>query len=162
MNRKQSTPPEMPPLQVVLLAPEIPWNTGNLGRTCVATGSQLHLIRPLGFSLDEKRVKRAGLDYWPHVNPQLWDSWTAFEGHLPELGEPLFFSAEGTQNLWQIDLRQTSVLVFGSETSGLPGPVRQRYSDRLVSIPMQPGPVRSLNLSTAAAVAIFEVLRQRQ
>lgn len=151
-----------PTLHVALLAPEIPWNTGNLGRTCVATGSQLHLIRPLGFSLDEKRVKRAGLDYWPHVAPRLWDSWSAFEDQLPSLGEPLFFSAEGTHDLWDVNLTDVSVLVFGSETSGLPPAVRRSYEDRLVSIPMSPGPVRSLNLSTAAAVVIFEALRQRR
>lgn len=148
-------------LHVALLAPEIPWNTGNLGRTCVATGCPLHLIRPLGFSLDEKRLKRAGLDYWPHVDLHLWDAWADFEARLGNLGTPWFFSAEGTQSLWEVDFDGPTVLVFGCETSGLPPAIRRRYDDRLLAIPMHPGPVRSLNLSTSAAVAVFEVLRQR-
>ncbi len=148
------------PLQVALLAPEIPWNTGNLGRTCLAAGARLHLIRPLGFSLEDRYLKRAGLDYWPHVEPRIWPTWGAFEAALPDLGEPFFFSAEADRDLWDVRFGQRPVLIFGSETSGLPPDIRQRYAARMVSIPMRPGPIRSLNLSTAAAVAVYEASRQ--
>lgn len=158
-NDQADTDPPAP--QVVLVAPEIPWNTGNVGRTCLATGSQLHLVRPLGFSLDARRVKRAGLDYWQHVEPHIWPSWDAFAEAIPDLGQPTLFSAEGTVDLWQADLGERPVLIFGSETSGLPTAVRQRFSDRLVRLPMAQGPVRSLNLSTSVAVALYEVLRRR-
>ena len=79
-------------MHVVLVHPEIHWNTGNAGRTCLAVGATLHLVEPLGFSLDGRQVKRAGLDYWEHVNPRVWPSWSAFEAELPALGEPFFFS----------------------------------------------------------------------
>ncbi|HET9226501.1 MAG TPA: TrmH family RNA methyltransferase, partial [Thermoanaerobaculia bacterium] len=84
----------MTDLHVVLVEPEIHWNTGNAGRTCLAAGARLHLVEPLGFSLDEREVRRAGLDYWPRVDPRIWPSWNAFEERMPELGEPFFFSAE--------------------------------------------------------------------
>lgn len=149
------------PLEVVLLAPDIPWNAGNLGRTCLAAGARFHLIRPLGFSLDERHVRRAGLDYWQHVDKVVWPSWDAFEAELPSLGHPHFFSAEGGATLWQLDLRPPSVLIFGSEANGLPAEIRRKYRGHLVKIPMEPGPVRSLNVSTAAAIAVFEARRQR-
>lgn len=154
-------------LNVVLLAPEIPWNTGNVGRTCLATGASLHLVRPLGFSLDAKRVRRAGLDYWQHVEPTLWPSWSELSPNLDagRLGAPWFLSAEGEIDLWDIDLRPPSALVFGSETTGLPPSMREAHRDRLVRLPMPgsvDGPVRSLNLSTSVAVVIYEALRQRE
>lgn len=148
-------------LEVVLLTPDIPWNAGNLGRTCLAAGARLHLVRPLGFSLDERHVRRAGLDYWPHVSKVVWDSWADFENQLPGLGQSHFFSAEGERSLWQLDLRGPTVLIFGRESFGLPEELRAKYRERLVQIPMQEGPVRSLNVSTAAAIAIFEARRQR-
>ena len=153
-------------LNVVLLAPEIPWNTGNVGRTCLATGASLHLVRPLGFSLDERRVRRAGLDYWRHVEPTVWPSWTEVSPTLAagELGAPWFFTAEGGVDLWQIDLRAPSALVFGGEATGLPQDLRDENRDRLVRLPMPgsvDGPVRSLNLSTTVAVVLYEALRQR-
>ncbi len=147
-------------IQVALLAPEIPWNTGNIGRTCLASGARLHLIRPLGFSLENRYLKRAGLDYWRHVQPRIWPTWAAFEARLGEIGEPFFFTAEADRDLWSVNFSKPPVLVFGSETSGLPAEVRQSYGARLVSIPMRDGPVRSLNLSTAAAVAVYEASRQ--
>lgn len=149
------------PLEVVLLAPDIPWNAGNLGRTCLAAGARLHLVRPLGFSLDERHVRRAGLDYWRQVDKVVWPSWDDFEKELPGLGEACFFSAEGEKSLWQLDLRGPTVLIFGAESSGLPAAVREKYRARLARIPMEPGPVRSLNVSTAAAIAVFEARRQR-
>ncbi len=147
-------------LQVALLAPEIPWNTGNLGRTCLAAGARLHLIRPLGFSLEDRYLKRAGLDYWQHVKPRIWPTWSTFEAALPDLGEPFFFSADAGRDLWSVRFPENPVLIFGSETSGLPAAVRQDYAERLVAIPMRQGPIRSLNLSTAAAVAVYEASRQ--
>jgi tRNA (cytidine/uridine-2'-O-)-methyltransferase len=154
----------LPALDVALLAPDIPWNAGNLGRTCLAVGARLHLIRPLGFSLEERHVRRAGLDYWRHVEPVVWPDWARFEEGLndPALGAPYFFSAEGTLELWDVDLRPATMLVFGRESHGLPAEVRERYRSRLVRIPMAAGPVRSLNVSTAAAIALFEALRQRR
>lgn len=151
-----------PAVQVVLVHPEIAWNTGNVGRTCVAVGARLHLVRPLGFSLDEASVRRAGLDYWDHVNPVVWSSWDAFEPHVSELGEPFLFSAEAPRELWDVDFPSRVTLVFGRESLGLPEEARQRHRERLVRLPMATGLVRSLNLSTAVAVAVYEVLRQRR
>ena len=151
------------PTHVVLVHPEIHWNTGNAGRTCLATGSVLHLIEPLGFSLDEREVKRAGLDYWEHVDLRLWKSWSEFERALPGLGDPWFFSTRATRLYWDAPLAATSdtVLVFGRETGGLPDEVRERYADRLLAMPILSPLVRSLNLSTSVALAVYEVLRQR-
>ena len=147
-------------LHVVLVAPVIPWNTGNAGRTCLALGARLHLVEPLGFSLDERAVRRAGLDYWRHVEPRVWPGWDAFAAALPELGEPFFFSAEGSRHLWSANYPERTVLVFGSETEGLPAAVRRTWSDSLLAMPMRRGPVRSLNLSTAVGIAAYEVVRQ--
>lgn len=147
-------------LHVVLVEPEIHWNTGNAGRTCLAAGARLHLVEPLGFSLGEREVRRAGLDYWPRVDPRIWPSWTAFEERMPELGEPFFFSAEADQDYWSIQYPQSSVLVFGRESVGLSKQIRERYSDRLLKIPMLDPGLRSLNLSTSVALAVYEVLRQ--
>lgn len=147
-------------VHVVLVHPEIAWNTGNIGRSCLAAGARLHLVRPLGFSLDEASLRRAGLDYWEHVHPVVWPSWEKLEPHLGGLGEPYFFGAEAERDLWDVAFPPRVVLAFGRESVGLPEPVRARFRHRLVRIPMAPGPVRSLNLSTAVAVALFEVLRQ--
>ncbi len=148
------------PLHIALVHPVIPWNTGNVGRTCLALGARLHLVHPLGFSLDESRVRRAGLDYWSHVDLVEHASWEDFEAALPELGEPYFFSAEGERELWSVGYEHPTVLIFGRETEGLPEDLRRRYRDRLVSLPMERGVVRSLNLSVAVAVAAYEVRRQ--
>src|SRR6185503_3578166 len=102
-------------LHVVLVHPEIHWNTGNAGRTCLAAGARLHLVEPLGFSLDEREVRRAGLDYWPRFDLCVWPSWDAFAERLPELGEPFFFSAEGTRDFWSVTYPERAVLVFGRE-----------------------------------------------
>ncbi len=151
-----------PEIHVVLVAPEIPWNTGNIGRTCVATGARLHLVRPLGFSLEDRYLRRAGLDYWQHLQPTVWGSWAHLESELSTLGEPWLFSAEAELDYWQapIDTGRPIALLFGSETGGLPPAIREQYSDRLLRIPMAPGPIRSLNLSTSVALAIYEVMRR--
>lgn len=160
-----------PSLHVALVEPEIHWNTGNAGRTCLATGARLHLIGPLGFSLAEREVRRAGLDYWPRVDPRLWPDWNAFEAALPALGEAWFFSAEAPRSYWEASFPSSpsTVLIFGKESTGLDADLRQRYRDRLLGIPMAhrtthdgADGVRSLNLSTAVALAVYEVLRQRR
>ena len=149
---------------MVLVHPEIHWNTGNVGRTCLATDATLHLIEPLGFSLDEREVKRAGLDYWNHVDVRVWASWPAFEKELPSLGAPFFFSTKATRAYWDAPLAAAGdvVLVFGRETGGLSAELHERYADRFAAMPILSAHVRSLNLSTSAALAIYEVLRQRR
>ena len=149
-------------IHVVLVHPEIHWNTGNAGRTCLATGATLHLIEPLGFSLDEREVKRAGLDYWEHVDLRVWDDWTSFETELPSLGEPYFFSTKATRLLWDAPLAESPdvVLVFGRETGGLATELHERYRDRMLAMPILSEHVRSLNLSTSVGIALYEVLRQ--
>jgi tRNA (cytidine/uridine-2'-O-)-methyltransferase len=149
-------------IHVVLVEPEIHWNTGNAGRTCLAAGATLHLIEPLGFSLDEREVKRAGLDYWEHVDLRLWPEWSAFEQELPTLGAPYFFSTKAQRLFWDAPLGASRdvVLIFGRETRGLPAELHARYADRFVTMPILSPRVRSLNLSTSVAIAVYEVLRQ--
>ena len=151
-------------IHVVLVHPEIHWNTGNVGRTCLATGATLHLIEPLGFSLDERQVKRAGLDYWEHVDLKVWPNWGAFEAHLPALGDPFFFSTKATRAFWDAPMgsEKDVVLIFGRETGGLPVEIHEKYRDRFVTMPIESPRVRSLNLSTSVGIAIYEVLRQRR
>lgn len=150
-------------IHVVLVHPEIHWNTGNAGRTCLAAGATLHLVEPLGFSLDEKQVRRAGLDYWEHVDLRVWPDWESFERELPVIGEPYFFSTKAKQRLWDAPFgtAENVVLIFGRETGGLPANLHERYRDRFVGMPMMSPRVRSLNLSTSVGIALYEVLRQR-
>ena len=149
---------------VVLVHPEIHWNTGNAGRTCLAAGATLHLIEPLGFSLREREVKRAGLDYWEYVDLHTWRSWEAFEHELPALGDAYFFSTKATRAFWDAPFGASNdvVLVFGREAGGLPPELHERYRDRFVTMPMLSSRVRSLNLSTSVAIALYEVMRQRR
>ncbi len=147
-------------LHVVLVYPEIPGNAGNAGRTCLATDTQLHLVEPLGFSLEDRYLRRAGLDYWPHVQPVIWPSWEAFEEVLPELGKAFFFTAEAQRSYWQADYPDRSALIFGREGSGLPPELKAAYRHRSVSIPMKSCAVRSLNLSTSVALGVYEAQRQ--
>jgi tRNA (cytidine/uridine-2'-O-)-methyltransferase len=151
-------------IHVVLVHPEIHWNTGNAGRTCLAAGATLHLVEPLGFSLDARQVKRAGLDYWEHVDRRVWPNWETFERQLPVLGEPYFFSTKATRWLWDATLGASDdvVLIFGRETGGLPQDLHDRYRDRFITMPMLSPHVRSLNLSTSVGIAVYEVLRQRR
>ena len=150
-------------IHVVLVHPEIPGNTGNAGRSCLAAGATLHLVKPLGFSLDERELRRAGLDYWKHVDVRVWESWEEFERELPTLGEPWFFSTKGTRVLWDAKLGASSdvVLVFGREAGGLHPSIHERYAGRLLAIPILSEHVRSLNLSTSVGIALYETLRQR-
>ena len=151
-------------INVVLVHPEIHWNTGNAGRTCLAAGATLHLVEPLGFSLDEREVRRAGLDYWEHVDLHVWPSWDVFEREIPMLGDAWFFSTKAARMLWDTPLGATDdvVLVFGCETTGLPAGLLVQYAERLVALPMSSPFVRSLNLSTSVGIATYEVLRQQQ
>lgn len=151
-----------PTLHVVLVEPEIHWNTGNAGRTCLAVGARLHLVRPLGFFLDERQIRRAGLDYWSRVDPEVWDRWADFEQQLPDLGEPFFFSAEAGRDFWSVEYPPRTVLIFGKESVGLSPEIRARHAERLVRIPMVDPQIRSLNLSTSVALAAYEVARQRR
>lgn len=150
-----------PALHLALVEPEIHWNTGNTGRTCLATGAQLHLVEPLGFSLEAKEVRRAGLDYWPRVDPRVWPDLEAFEAALPELGEPFLVSPEAERLYWEVEYPPRVVLMLGRESVGFSSEVRRRYADRMVRIPMQDPLLRSVNVSTCAALVMFEVLRQR-
>jgi tRNA (cytidine/uridine-2'-O-)-methyltransferase len=151
-------------IHVVLVHPEIHWNTGNAGRTCLAAGATLHLIEPLGFSLDEREVKRAGLDYWEHVDLRVWPTWNAFQRELPTFGDPWFFSTKAPRIFWDAPLEASNdvVLIFGRETGGLPDELRKRYPDRFLSMPIHSPLVRSLNLSTSVGIAVYEALRRRR
>lgn len=149
-------------IHVALVHPEIHWNTGNAGRSCLAAGATLHLIEPLGFSLDEREVRRAGLDYWPHVDMRVWPSWTEFERELPALGTPFFFSTRGSRRHWEADYPDDVVLIFGRETGGLPPEIHSKYPARMLSMPIHSSHVRSLNLSTTVGIALYEVLRQHE
>jgi len=151
----------MPDLHVVLVEPEIHWNTGNAGRTCLAVSAQLHLVEPLGFSLGEPEVRRAGLDYWPRVAPRVWPDWAALERALPELGAPFFFTAGAPRNFQDVpSYPRPAVLIFGRESVGLSREILDRHHADTVSIPMLDPALRSLNLSTSVAVAAYEVRRR--
>jgi tRNA (cytidine/uridine-2'-O-)-methyltransferase len=144
-------------LQVALVAPQIPPNTGNIARLCAATGSSLHLVEPLGFSLADADVKRAGLDYWDAVDLWVHRDWSAFrEAVTPE--RCLYFSAHGAQSFWDAPYDERTVLVFGNEGQGLPQRLRQQHADRLYRIPML-DTARSLNLATAVGIVLYEALR---
>ncbi len=146
-------------MDVVLVTPEIPQNTGSIGRLCVATGAGLHLVEPLGFSLDDKHVRRAGLDYWPHVALTRHGSWMAFERDRPT-GRLLFFTRHAARSYLDVGYRHDDVLVFGRESTGLPVSLREQYRDAMCAIPIDSPHVRSLNLATAVAVVLYEARRQ--
>ena len=146
--------------QIVLVEPEIPPNTGNVARTSAATQTPLHLVEPLGFEINDRQLKRAGLDYWPHVPLVQHPSWTAFlEYRQDHQGRLLGFSRHAKRSYLEIDYRQDDWLIFGCETRGL-APGVQADCDDLLLIPMTCSAVRSLNLSVAAAVVLFEARRQ--
>lgn len=147
-------------MHVVLVAPEIPQNTGSIGRLCVATGTPLHLIDPLGFLVDDKHVRRAGLDYWEHVALTRHPTWEAFREARPG-GRLLLFAARPPgPSYTTIGFREDDVLVFGSESRGLPQSIRDAHPDATYSIPIRSPHVRSLNLANAVAIVLYEALRQ--
>ena len=147
-------------MHVILVAPEIPQNTGSIGRLCVATGAHLHLVEPLGFIVDDKHVRRAGLDYWEHVQLQRWESWAAFCAARPP-GRLLLFAARPAGSPYTaIGFRPDDVLVFGGESRGLPQSIRDEHPDAIHTIPIMSHHVRSLNLANAVAIVLYEGLRQ--
>lgn len=148
-------------LNLVLVEPEIPQNTGNIARTAAATRSRLHLVRPLGFDISEKAVKRAGLDYWPMVDLQVWDNLDALFSAHPEAAEDLWLATtKAPRDYAQARFRDGCWLFFGKETAGLPQAFRERYYDRCLRIPMRPD-ARSLNLANSVAILTYEALRQQ-
>ena len=144
---------------LVLLAPEIPHNAGAAGRLCLATGSILHLIRPLGFSLDDKHVRRAGLDYWKDVEVHVWDSFEELRQAHPDAPFWLL-STKGTAGPWETRFQPGDFFVFGSEARGLPESLLRQHPERVLRIPMRDSSTRSLNLATSAAITLYEAWRQ--
>ena len=147
------------PFHIVLIEPEIPPNTGNIGRLCAATGSHLHLVGKLGFSLDDKHLKRAGLDYWPEVKLHRWESFEQLRAHYPQ-GLFWYTSKKAQRTYAEISFSPGDFLVFGKETSGLPEDLLAAEADRALRIPIFSPAVRSLNLANSAAIILYEALRQ--
>jgi tRNA (cytidine/uridine-2'-O-)-methyltransferase len=151
-----------PNLHIVLFQPEIPPNTGNIGRTCVALGAKLWLVKPLGFEISEKQLRRAGLDYWHHLEWQAVEDWDELKSQLaaPFASERVWlFTKTAARFYTAAAFERGDVLVFGSESSGLPKPILEEHADKTLRLPMRPQ-VRSLNLSATAAVAMYEAVRQ--
>jgi tRNA (cytidine/uridine-2'-O-)-methyltransferase len=146
-------------LNVVLVEPEIPPNTGNIARLCLATGSKLHLIKPLGFEIGNRYLRRAGMDYWPQVSLVYWESLADFEASDWSGRRRFFLTTKATRPYWQIRFRPDDYLVFGRETKGLPESLLAANQQACATIPMQPK-ARSLNLATAVAIVLFEAVRQ--
>jgi tRNA (cytidine/uridine-2'-O-)-methyltransferase len=145
---------------IVLVAPEIPHNAGAAGRLALATGSRLHLVKPLGFSLDDKHVRRTGLDYWQDVDLRVWEDFAALAAAADPASRFWYLSTRAERTHWQADFRAGDHLVFGCETKGLPEAVVLQAGARALRIPMAPGGTRSLNLSTAIAITLYEAVRQ--
>jgi tRNA (cytidine/uridine-2'-O-)-methyltransferase len=145
---------------VVLIEPEIPWNTGNIGRTCLGAGAELHLVGRLGFHLDNQQVQRAGLDYWEKVKLHRHDTWDVFLGTLPPKAALYFFSTKGRKSFWDAAYPKEAYLIFGKETAGFPKKFYETYKDRLYRIPQEDESIRSLNLSTSVGIVLYEALRQ--
>ena len=145
---------------VVLIEPEIPPNTGNIGRLCLATGSTLHLVKPLGFSTDDRELKRAGLDYWKEVDVRLWDSFADWERTIGPGARAFFLTTKSDRPYYDVRFRSGDYLVFGRETKGLPEALLAAHPEELLTIPMQG--TRSLNLATAVAIVLFEAVRQQR
>ncbi|MGE0441472.1 MAG: tRNA (cytidine(34)-2'-O)-methyltransferase [Gemmatimonadales bacterium] len=148
-------------LGVVLIEPEIPPNTGNIARLCAATDTALHLIEPLGFSLADAELKRAGLDYWDAVDLWLHPNWFVFRDAISR-DRCLYFSARATRPYWEARFEPNTCLVFGSETRGMPDRILEKHPDRCYRIPMPSERVRSLNLATAVGIVLYEALRQQE
>jgi tRNA (cytidine/uridine-2'-O-)-methyltransferase len=145
--------------RIVLIEPEIPQNTGNIGRTCVATCSELHLVGELGFTIDDKQVKRAGLDYWPHLKLFRHSSYADWFKQVEDPSRVFFFTTKTTQIYTDAQFRKGDWLVFGKETKGLAPEILQKFPKQNLTIPII-GPARSLNLATAVAIVAYEGIRQ--
>jgi len=148
-------------MRIVLVEPEIPPNTGNIARLCAATGAELHLIEPLGFELDDRRLKRAGMDYWRLVNWRKWPDWSTFESGLDAEARLWFIESGGARRYDEVQYGSGDYLVFGRETAGLPKGLLEARPDGWLRIPMFHSGARSLNLSNCAALVLFEALRQQ-
>jgi tRNA (cytidine/uridine-2'-O-)-methyltransferase len=146
-------------LQIVLVEPEIPPNTGAIARLCAATNTTLHLIEPLGFRLDDRALKRAGMDYWQHVTWHTWRDWAAFRAAHAD-ARCHFLTTKTTRSYLKAQFQRGDMLVFGRETKGLPESLLARHADACLTIPMANPEVRSLNLASSAAIVLFEALRQ--
>ena len=150
------------PLSIVLVQPEIPGNTGAIGRTCVALDAELVLIRPLGFVLSDARVKRSGLDYWPHVQLSEYASWDAFVAERQPRADQLFlFEENGSASFYDPDYPEDAILVFGQETRGIPEAIWRAYPGRQFRLPMRSDAIRSLNLANTVAAAAYQAMRGR-
>jgi tRNA (cytidine/uridine-2'-O-)-methyltransferase len=145
---------------VVLIEPEIPPNTGNIGRLCLATRSRLHLVKPLGFSLGDRELKRAGLDYWDEVDVRVWDSFRELQHAQGAVNRYFFLTTKSMRPYYDVDFHAGDFLVFGRETKGLPKSLLARNVDNCLTIPMHG--TRSLNLATAVAIVLFEAMRQQR
>lgn len=151
-----------PCLKLVLVTPEIPYNTGAIGRTCVALNLELILIKPYGFSLDEKSVRRAGTDYWKHVNLSEYDDWQRFlDARKPARDHLYFFEENGDQSVYDPDYQEDAYLVFGCESKGLPLAILDDLEDRIFHLPMRNPRVRSLNLANVATAVIYQAMRKQ-
>jgi tRNA (cytidine/uridine-2'-O-)-methyltransferase len=148
-----------PLLNVVLVEPEIPPNTGNVGRLCLSVGARLHLVGPLGFSLDEKQLRRAGLDYWQNVDLQQWSNFEELRGSCAAGEKFWFFTTKTERSYWDVEFCEGDYLVFGRETKGLPQGLLEENLGQCVGIPMGEGG-RSLNLATSVGIGVYEALRQ--
>ncbi len=147
-------------LSIVLVQPEIPGNTGAVGRTCVALDMELILIHPLGFEISDKRVKRSGLDYWPHVRLAELASWDAFlEARTPRAEQLFLFEEFGSRSFYEPDYPEDAFLVFGQETKGIPRAILERHPNRLFRLPMRSEVIRSLNLANTVSAAAYQALR---
>lgn len=146
---------------IVLIEPEIPHNAGAAGRLALATGATLHLVEPLGFSLDDKHVRRTGLDYWHHVDLRVWKSFADLQAAASREAAFWFLSTKASRSAWDAPFRAGDYLVFGRETKGLPEEMVRSAGDQALRIPMNPGGTRSLNLSTAVAIVLYEAVRRQ-
>jgi tRNA (cytidine/uridine-2'-O-)-methyltransferase len=147
------------PFNIVLIEPEIPMNTGNIGRLSLASGSNLHLVKPFGFELNDKRVKRAGLDYWQYISLHIYESQAEFFEKNKD--KPMaFYSSHGTKEYWSLDYQEDMFLVFGKESVGLPTEIAKANPESLYKIPIHSEHVRSLNLANAVSVVVYEGLRK--
>jgi tRNA (cytidine/uridine-2'-O-)-methyltransferase len=145
-------------LNIVLFEPEIPNNTGNIGRLSLASGSNLHLVKPFGFELDDSRVKRAGLDYWKHISLTIYDSIEDFYAKN-EGRKMVYFSSHGAQDYWSVDYEDDLFLIFGKESKGLPKHITDKSADKTYKIPLFSEHVRSINLANAVSVVVYEGIR---
>lgn len=147
-------------LNIVLVEPEIPMNTGTIGRLCLATESTLHLIEPLGFEISDSKLKRAGLDYWKYVNVKTYPSLEIFLQQVPQSAQKVFFSTKGGKDFFQHTFQPGAYLFFGSETRGLPKNLLQSNLEQTYCIPQYDERVRSINIANAVSVATYEAIRQ--